>query len=116
MDEELQKIARSLVWWKPPAEVDFMYLVRRVMDRGTPAMVKLLEERHGEAVFQQALRGAEAGNFTPESWNYWHLRLGLRPTPLLPQRQVPPSPYVATEIRRLAAPPKEPMAIAGPGA
>jgi hypothetical protein len=115
VDEDLKAIARSLVWWKPPEEVDFLYLVRRVMDRGTPEMVHLLRSRHGDDLFREALAGAEPGNFSEKSWNYWHLILGMRPTPPLPQRLVPPSSHVSPEIRRAPGSPTRAVAEAGPG-
>jgi hypothetical protein len=114
VDEELKAIARSLVWWKEPAEVDFLYLVRRVMDRGTPQMVQYVRRCFGESALREALATAEPGNFTEKSWNYWHLVLDIRPTPPLPQRIVPPSPYVAAEIRRAPAQPTRAVAEAGP--
>jgi len=114
MNEELKAIARSLVWWKSPEEVDFYYLVRRVMDRGTPEMVRTIREGYGEAVFRVALKGAEPGNFSERSWNYWHLVLGLRPTPPLPQRAAPPSSHVSSEIRRASTNPARPVAAARP--
>ena len=97
-----EKIARTLVWWKPPEEVEFHYLVRRVMNDGTLPMQQWLRERHGEEIFRQALAGAELGQLSPRAWNYWHLRLGLEPIPPLPTRVVPSSPYVSPEISRLA--------------
>lgn len=100
MDPELARIARSLVWWKPPEEVDFHYLVRRVMNMGTFEMQRYLAKRHGGEIFATALRGAELGEFSPQAWNYWHLRLGIRPTPPLPRREVPESPYVSPELIR----------------
>ena len=102
MDEELKKIARTLVWWKPPEEVELLYLVRRVMNDGTLPMQRLLSNRCGEEIFRRALAGAELGQLSPRAWNYWHLRLGIEPIPPLPTREVPPSPYVAPEIVRLA--------------
>ena len=100
MDEELKRIARTLVWWKPPDTVDFLYLVRRVMEMGTPEMVRHVRERHGEPVMREALATAEPGNFSDRSWNYWHVVFGIRPTPPLPQREVPDSPHVSPEIGR----------------
>jgi hypothetical protein len=114
VDEELKAIARSLVWWKPPEEVDFLYLVRRVMDRGTPEMVQLLRGRHGDRLFREALSGAEPGNFSEKSWTYWHLVLDIRPPPPLPQRVVPLSPYVSAEIRPAPVAPERAVAEAGP--
>ncbi|MDD2764262.1 MAG: hypothetical protein PHE83_09850 [Opitutaceae bacterium] len=113
MDEELKAIARSLVWWKPPEQVDFHYLVRRVMNMGTPAMVAWVRQHHGEQVMREALATAEPGNFTERSWNYWHVVFGIRPTPPLPRRIVPDSPYVSPEIRRAAARATRPVAEIG---
>jgi hypothetical protein len=110
VDEELKNIARTLVWWKPPEEVERLYLVRRVMNDGTLAMQRLLMERYGEEVFRQALAGAELGQLSPRAWNYWHLRLGLEPIPPLPMREVPLSPYVSAEIVRLT--PRPAVAVA----
>ena len=103
MDQELEKIARTLVWWKPPEEVEGLYLVRRIMDLGTPAMVRYAREHRGEAAMREALATAEPGNFSAVSWNYWHVVFGLRPTPPLPLRNIPDSPHVSPEIRHAAA-------------
>jgi len=84
------------------------------MDRGTPAMVRWLEQHYGRDVFHRALEGAEPGNFSEKSWNYWHLILDFRPTPLLPRRAVPPSPYVSTEVQQEQANTYT-VEIAGPG-
>jgi len=89
VDEELKRIARALVWWKPPEEVEFLYLVRRVMEMGTPEMVRHVREQHGDAVMRKALATAEPGNFSDRSWNYWHVVFDIRPTPPLPRREVP---------------------------
>jgi hypothetical protein len=115
MDEELKAIARALVWWKPPEEVDLMYLVRRVMEMGTPKMVDCVRNKLGQQIFRDALAQAEAGNFSAASWNYWHVILGVRPTPPLPQRPAPPSPYVSTQIRRVAAGAVKSLADPGTG-
>ena len=103
VDEELKKIARTLVWWKPPEAVDRLYLIRRVMEMGTPEMVLYVREKLGDEIMRTALSTAEAGNFSAPSWNYWHVVFGIRPTPPLPQREVPDSPHVSAEIRRAAA-------------
>lgn len=110
MDEELKDIARKLVWWKTPEEVERLYLVRRVMNDGTLAMQRCLVARYGEEVFRQALADAELGQLSPRAWNYWHVRLGLEPIPPLPTREVPLSPYVSAEIVRSA--PRPAVAVA----
>ena len=103
MDEELEKIARTLVWWKPPEEVERLYLVRRIMDLGTPEMVRYAREHFGETAMREALATADPGSFSEVSWNYWHVIYGLRPTPPLPLRTIPDSPHVSPEIRNAAA-------------
>lgn len=70
-------------------EVEFLYLVRRVMEMGTAEMVRHVRERHGESVMREALATAEPGNFSDRSWNYRHVVFGIRPTPPLPRREVP---------------------------
>ena len=113
MDQELQTIARSLVWWKPPEDVDLPYLVRRTMEMGTPEMLATIRQRFGDPYLREALKTAEPGNFTEPSWNYWHVVFDIRPTPPLPQRIVPDSPYVSAEIRRAASRPASAVAEAG---
>ncbi len=103
MDEELKAIARSLVWWKPPEEVGRTYLVRRIMDSGTPEMVRHVRERFGENVMRHTLVTAEPGEFVEASWHYWHTVFGISPVPPLPVRQIPDSPLVSEEIKRSAA-------------
>jgi hypothetical protein len=105
MDPMQRAISRSLVWWKRPEEVDILYLARRIMEMGTPDMISWLRSRHGEAVMREALATAEPGNFSDRSWNYWHVVFGIRPTPPLPKRNVPESPYVSAEIGRSASGP-----------
>jgi hypothetical protein len=105
MDDTQRAITRALVWWKPPEEVAFIYLVRRIMELGTPDMIGWLRRRHGEPVMREALDTAEPGSFSARSWNYWHVFYGVRPTPPLPRRAVPDSPYVSPEIGRASAGP-----------
>ena len=112
VDAELEKIARSLVWWKPPGEVEFYFLVRRVMNDGTMTMQRLLAARDGEDVFRRALARAEPGDLSERAWRYWHLRLGIEPVPPPPVRIAPSSPYVAAEIVRTSTRPA--VALATP--
>jgi hypothetical protein len=112
VNEELKNIARSLVWWKPPEAVASDYLIRRVMEMGTPEMVRHIRTQFGEAALRAALAGAEPGNFSERSWNYWHVYFNLRPTPPLPRRLVPDSPYVSAEIGHAAGRPARAVAVA----
>ncbi len=85
---KIEDIAQTLIWWKDPQDVsfDFDRLVHQVMDQGTWEMIQLFEKHYGRGVFIAALQNAEAGDFSPQSWKYWHLVLGIKPIPPLPQR------------------------------
>ena len=113
MDKQLEQIAKSLVWWKPPEAVSLPYLVRRTMEMGTPEMLAMVRRKLGESALREALVGAEPGNFSDRSWNYWHVVFGIRPTPPLPQRFVPNSPHVSSEIGRATPSPADSVAQAG---
>jgi hypothetical protein len=90
--EQLRTFAARYVWWKT-AEEALRYperVVAQVMNLGTFEDVQLLVQMVGEEQLKFVLRSAEAGQFTPRSWHYWHYRLGLsRPgeVPPLPVRK-----------------------------
>ena len=90
--ERLRLFATRYVWWKT-AEEALRYperLVAQVMNIGSFADLQRLDEMVGEDGLRLVLSQAEAGQFTPRSWHYWHYRLGLsRPgeVPPLPIRK-----------------------------
>jgi hypothetical protein len=90
--ERLRPFATRYVWWKT-AEEALRYperLVAQVMNIGTFEDLQRLDEIVGEEGLRLALNQAEAGQFNPRSWHYWHYRLGLsRPgeVPPLPIRK-----------------------------
>ena len=90
--ERLRPFATRYVWWKT-AEEALRYperLVAQVMNIGSFADLQRLDEMVGEDGLRLVLSQAEAGQFTPRSWHYWHYRLGLsRPgeVPPLPIRK-----------------------------
>ncbi len=89
----LRTLAARYVWWKTEEQA-LLYperVVAQVMNLGTFEDVQWLEQLVGEEAMKRVLRGAEAGEFTPRSWHYWHYRLGLsRPgeVPPLPTRKI----------------------------
>jgi len=90
--ERLRPFATRYVWWKT-AEEALRYperVVAHVMNIGTFEDLQRLDEIVGEEGLRLALSQAEAGQFNPRSWHYWHYRLGLsRPgeVPSLPIRK-----------------------------
>lgn len=89
----LAPLARKYIWWKTPeqAVASPRRVVAQVMNLGDYADVQALAARIGEAAFADVLRHAEAGEFSPRSWAYWHYRLGLATLgnlPPMPSRKV----------------------------
>ncbi len=92
--DEALGLAARYVWWKTPeqAAADLPRLAAQVMELGLFEDAALLAARLGEEALRQVLRQAPAGVFSPRSWAYWHVRLGLtRPgetPPPLPRRRL----------------------------
>lgn len=86
----LEQFARKYIWWKTPDEA-LHYpnrILSQVMNIGTWDDVQILIAHAGEDNLRDVLLHAEAGEFNPRSWTYWHYRLGLAETP----EQLPPAP------------------------
>lgn len=89
MDSVLRQLAAKYIWWKTPEEA-MQYprrVVAQVMNLGDYGDVQEMVHAVGDEVLKEALRRAEAGEFSEKSWVYWHLRLGL-PCPSMPVRRV----------------------------
>lgn len=90
----LKGLAARHIWWKTPDEA-LNYparIVAQTMDRGNLAEIAILTDALGEEYLKDVLVRAEAGQFSPRSWHYWHYRLGLaadRPIPPEPVRVIP---------------------------
>lgn len=93
-DPRLVDLARRYVWWLS-AEEALEYpqrVIARIMDLGTFEDIHELVAIVGEDSLRQALQSAEAGQFRPRSWSYWHYLLnGLadETLPPMPVRKVP---------------------------
>ncbi|MFT3961541.1 hypothetical protein [Propionivibrio sp.] len=90
--EILAPLASKYVWWKTPEEALAMpeRIIAQVMDIGDYADVQALASQVGDDVLREVLIHAEAGQFNPRSWAYWHYRLGLSSidhVPALPVRK-----------------------------
>lgn len=74
----LQRLQKRYIWWKLPGiEPDPLRVIAQVMNLGTHADVKTLEMELGRMRMKQALTSAEPGWFSPQSWAFWHIALGL---------------------------------------
>lgn len=81
------QICQDLVWWKKPQEVDDSELLRRIMNPGTWEMLQWARNKFPVKFFVDALTHAKYGDFSPRSWHYWHIKLGISPIHCLPKNQ-----------------------------
>ena len=93
--EALKPLASKYIWWKTPDEAVDMpeHVIAQVMNIGDYTDVQQLAHQVGDDVLREVIAHAQAGQFDPRSWAYWHYRLGLAPVD-----HVPPLP-----VRRTAA-------------
>ena len=59
-------------------------VMAQVMDIGDYEDVQKLVKQFGDEVLINVLTQAQAGQFSPRSWAYWHYRLGLATIDTLP--------------------------------
>ncbi len=93
--DEFQRLARKYSWdMRAEEALAWPYrLLRRVMDIGTLEDITSMEQVMGREVLTDALTSAEIGALRPQSWAFWHYRLGL----VEPGGRCPPYP-----VRRFA--------------
>lgn len=71
---ELERLARRLFWWKPPAEAlaDRRRFLAHVMALGTWDDRCAARRFFSEEEFRAALDDPPAGVFDGRIWSYWH--------------------------------------------
>jgi hypothetical protein len=88
----LTSLARKYIWWKTPDDALLFPLrvVAQVMNIGDYDDVQALSIELTENSLKDVLLQAEAGQFSPKAWAYWHYRLGLSlplEVPSMPSRK-----------------------------
>ena len=88
--EELLRVARRMVWFKPPEEVlaDAALFLSYAMTYGTVDDLRVVRAHYTDDELRRALRSGVPGVFDARSWAYWHARLGVEPAPDLPVRRL----------------------------
>ncbi len=89
----LHEFAAKYIWWKAPdAAARYPHrVIAQVMELGTFEDIQRLVKAAGAPCLIDVIQRAEAGWFTPRSWHFWNLRLGLcdpRNVPPLPERAI----------------------------
>ena len=64
-------------------------LLAQMMTLGTADDVRWMLSRVSDSELRRVFLDPPIGIFNRRSWNFWHLRLGLTPTPELPTRRLP---------------------------
>lgn len=77
--ETLKALAAKYIWWKSPDEAMQWpeRVIAQVMDIGDWDDVQALVSEVGDDALREVLAHAQAGQFNPRSWAFWHYRLGL---------------------------------------
>jgi len=90
MTEELRRVARRVVWFKPPEEAvrDRTLFLAHVMTYGTVEDLIVVQRYYSEADLRGVLEQAPAGVFDERSWAYWNTMLDRIPVPELPRRRL----------------------------
>ena len=91
VSEELQLVAKRIVWFKAPEEAlqEPRLFLAHLMTYGTLEDIATVMKYYSEADFDLVLKDPPAGIFDRRSWNYWNLRYHHEPVPPLPQRTFP---------------------------
>lgn len=78
-NEEFQRLAEVYSWdLRLDEAVSWPErLIRRVMDIGTLADILSMQQHIGRQTLEHAIETAPIGAFRPQSWTFWHYRLGL---------------------------------------
>lgn len=93
--ELLSAMAARLIWWESAewAKRHPDRVIAQVMEIGSFEDVQRLRQALGDQRLRQVLQGAQAGWFSPRSWNYWHRKLLPQAdggVPMLPSRRFEP--------------------------
>jgi hypothetical protein len=84
------RLARRYIWWELPEKSleNLPRFLAHCMNLATWQDQLWLEEHFSCDDFRAVLQDAPAGIFSPKSWNYWHVRLGLSAPPP-PRKHIP---------------------------
>ena len=88
---ELTQAARRVVWFEEPEQAlaNPVRFVAYAMTRGTHREMSVIRRHLSDDDLREALQQAPPGVFDARSWAYWNLKLGIFPTPPLPERKLP---------------------------
>lgn len=88
--QQLDQLAKRYIWWN---SLDWAYahptiFLANIMDIGNWDDIQMLRKMVGDTLLKQVLLNASAGYFHQRSWDYWHVKFGIKPIPSLPKRNL----------------------------
>lgn len=85
---QIVNLAKRYVWWETPdwALQHPTVFLANLMNLGNWDDIQLARHLLGDHTLKQALLEAPPGYFSYRSWDYWNLKLGIKPIPPLPKR------------------------------
>jgi hypothetical protein len=90
LNPEIEAVSRRVIWFEEPQQAiaDPVRFVAYVMTYGVHEDMATIRRYLSDDELREALANAPPGIFDGRSWAYWNLKLGLYPTPPLPQRDL----------------------------
>ena len=84
----LDRLATRYVWWE---STEWAYahpniFLSNVMNLGHWDDIQILRMMVTDYILRQVLQNAPPGSFYPRSWDYWHVKLAIKPISPLPKR------------------------------
>lgn len=86
---DLYPVVDQTVWWEPArsqAMVDLEFFLSYAMAYATDEALTRIRRHATDDQLRAALRAAPIGLFDLQSWEYWHIILGVSPIPPRPRR------------------------------
>lgn len=77
----LADCARRYIWWQAPEDSleSPERIILQVMEIGEAEHMLVMPDIFERRVLLDILKSANAGILSPQSWSYWHFRLGWPP-------------------------------------
>jgi hypothetical protein len=104
MTEEFLALAERVIWFEPPdvALRDVPRFMAYAFRYATHEDMKLLRSILSDDDMLESLADAPPGIIDPRSWSYWHVVLGVFPTPAMRRREFGVGGYIGCELNALS--------------
>jgi hypothetical protein len=86
---EILAISRRILWFEEPevALANPIRFVAYAMRYATHQDISIIRRFVDDDALKEVLLNAPLGIIDPRSWAYWHVKMGIFPPPLMPERR-----------------------------